>query len=392
MILADPASPVYMQGAFDIAAAMVDNKERVETAFRTGKGVGWGEQAGCLFCATGRFFRPGYQNSLVSAWLPELHDVIAKLESGGVVADVGCGHGFSTVIMARAFPKSTFIGYDFHAGSVEQAKVHAAEHGVTANTRFEVATAQDFPAKDLDLAIPPHRATERMPHAHPARERLETGVGHLVDIADGAVSSRNRRNRFERVDHVFACLCRPVGREHQVQLSYDGTGDPGHQLDPLAPGLVVLGLVVSRLDQVLRSHEPHASVDDEWSFIETLRHLAFVTDAWVRRGILGDPAPWDPLDLPWDQMPETPGIPRDREVRPSLDEVLVLRRDRLAGVRTLIDSLTEESLGADTTPVEGPGWPPSQSFPVIDCLLVVLNEEWLHRKFAERDLDRLTES
>jgi hypothetical protein len=136
----------------------------------------------------------------------------------------------------------------------------------------------------------------------------------------------------------------------------------------------------------------HASVDDEWSFIETLRHLAFVTDAWVRRGILGDPAPWDPLDLPWDQMPDTPGIPRDREVRPSLDEVLVLRRDRLAGVRTLIDGLTEESLAAHTTPVEGPGWPPSQSFPVIDCLLVVLNEEWLHRKFAERDLDRLPES
>jgi SAM-dependent methyltransferase len=151
MILADPASPVYMQGAFDIAAAMVDNKELVESAFRTGKGVGWGEQAGCLFCATGRFFRPGYQNNLVSAWLPELHDVVAKLNDGGVVADIGCGHGFSTVIMAKAFPQSTFIGYDFHAGSIEQARLHAAEHGVTANTRFEVATAQDFPAKDLDL-------------------------------------------------------------------------------------------------------------------------------------------------------------------------------------------------------------------------------------------------
>jgi SAM-dependent methyltransferase len=151
MILADTASPVYMQGAFDIAAAMVDNKELVQAAFKTGKGVGWGEQAGCLFCATGRFFRPGYQNNLVSAWLPDLHDVVAKLEKGGVVADIGCGHGFSTVIMAKAFPKSTFIGYDFHAGSIEQARLHAAEHGVTANTSFEVATAQDFPARDLDL-------------------------------------------------------------------------------------------------------------------------------------------------------------------------------------------------------------------------------------------------
>ena len=99
----------------------------------------------------------------------------------------------------------------------------------------------------------------------------------------------------------------------------------------------------------------HESVDGEWSFIETLRHLAFATDAWVRRAILGDPSPWHPLDLPWDEMPDTPGVPRDREVRPSLDEVLALRRDRMATVRTVIDGLTDESLAADTEPVEGAG-------------------------------------
>jgi len=130
----------------------------------------------------------------------------------------------------------------------------------------------------------------------------------------------------------------------------------------------------------------HESVGGEWSFVETLRHLVFATDAWVRRGIQGDPAPWDPLDLPWDDMPDTPGVPRDRGVRPSLDEVLVLRRDRYAGVRALLDSLTEESLSGMTTPVPGPGWPPSESFPVRECLLVVLNEEYSHRQFAERDL------
>jgi hypothetical protein len=133
----------------------------------------------------------------------------------------------------------------------------------------------------------------------------------------------------------------------------------------------------------------HESVDGEWSFIETVRHLVFATDAWVRRAILGDPSPWDPLDLPWDEMRDTPGIPRDREVRPSLDEVLGLRRDRMATVRAVVDGLTEESLAAHTEPVEGPGWPPPESFPVRDCLLVVLNEEWHHRKFAERDLDAL---
>jgi len=142
-----------------------------------------------------------------------------------------------------------------------------------------------------------------------------------------------------------------------------------------------------------RSLDPdllHESVNGEWSFIETLRHLAFATDAWVRRCILGDPSPWDPLDLPWDEMPDTPGIPRDRDARPSLDEVLELRRDRMATVRQFVDALTDESLDADTKPVEGPGWPESRSYPVRDCLLVVLNEEWQHRLYAERDLDALT--
>jgi hypothetical protein len=90
----------------------------------------------------------------------------------------------------------------------------------------------------------------------------------------------------------------------------------------------------------------HESVDAEWSFIETLRHLVFATDAWVRRAILGDPSPWDPLDLPWDEMPDTPGIPRDREARPSLEEVLALRRDRMTTMRTVVDGLTEVSLAA----------------------------------------------
>jgi hypothetical protein len=130
----------------------------------------------------------------------------------------------------------------------------------------------------------------------------------------------------------------------------------------------------------------HERVDGEWSFIETLRHLVFATDAWIRRAILGDPSPWDPLDLPWDEMPDTPGIPRDRDVRPSLDAVLELRRDRMSTLREVLDGLTDESLSGDTEPVKGPGWPPSRSFPVRECLLIILNEEWEHRLYAERDL------
>jgi DinB superfamily/Pentapeptide repeats (8 copies) len=133
----------------------------------------------------------------------------------------------------------------------------------------------------------------------------------------------------------------------------------------------------------------HESVDGEWSFIETLRHLVFATDSWVRRAILGDPSPWDPLGLPWDEMPDMPGLPRDREVRPSLEAVLELRRDRMSTVRQVIEGLTEASLDGSTEPVEGVGWPESRSYPVRECLLVVLSEEWEHRLYAERDLDAL---
>ena len=130
----------------------------------------------------------------------------------------------------------------------------------------------------------------------------------------------------------------------------------------------------------------HESVDDEWSFTETLRHLVFATDAWIRRAILGDPSPWHPLGLPWDGMTDTPGIPRDREARPSLEAVLELRRDRMATMREFVDGLTEEVLNSDTKPVDAPGWPRPQNYPVSMCLLIILNEEWEHRLFAERDL------
>ena len=151
MVFAESDSPVYLQGAFDLAVSLIENEAKVEPAFRSGKGVGWGDQAPCLFCTVGRFFRPGYQNNLIGSWLPALDGVVAKLENGAKVADVGCGHGFSTIFMAKAFPKSTFVGYDFHPASIEQARVHAEQHGVGANAKFEVALAAEFPGKDLDL-------------------------------------------------------------------------------------------------------------------------------------------------------------------------------------------------------------------------------------------------
>ena len=151
MVFVVEDSPVYMMGAFDAAVATLDNQSKVQDAFKTGKGVAWGDQSGCLFCATARFFRPGYQNHLVAEWLPALDGVVEKLERGAVVADVGCGHGFSTVLMAQAFPNPTFVGYDFHPSSIEKANAHAESHGVSDNTRFEVALAKDLPGSGYDL-------------------------------------------------------------------------------------------------------------------------------------------------------------------------------------------------------------------------------------------------
>ena len=127
MVFVMKDSPVYLEGAFDIVAAMIEGEPKVEHSFRTGGGVRWGDSAGCLFCATGAFFRPGYVNNIVQNWLPALAGVEDKLKSGAKVADVGCGVGFSTLLMAKAYPNTRFVGYDFHEPSVEEARRHARD-------------------------------------------------------------------------------------------------------------------------------------------------------------------------------------------------------------------------------------------------------------------------
>lgn len=149
-VFAEPNSPVNMIGAFDTAAAMVENQPKVQAAFKTGKGVAWGDHAGCMFCAVARLFRPGYVNALVQEWLPALDGVADKLKAGADVADVGCGHGLSTILMAQAFPRSRFTRYDFHSASIATATAHAMAHAV-ANVSFEVGRAQDFAGRDFDL-------------------------------------------------------------------------------------------------------------------------------------------------------------------------------------------------------------------------------------------------
>ena len=151
MVFAVKDSPVYLEGAFDLGAAMIEGQPKVEAAFKSGAGVAWGESAGCLFCAVGAFFRPGYVNGIVQAWLPSLEGALPKLKSGAKVADVGCGVGFSTILMAQAFPDSRFVGYDFHAPSIEQANAHARAHGLAGRVRFETAPAKAIDERDFDL-------------------------------------------------------------------------------------------------------------------------------------------------------------------------------------------------------------------------------------------------
>jgi len=149
--LANEDSPVYIPGAFYLVSSIYKDRGKLAEIFRTGKGMGWHEHHNDLFIGTHKFFRPGYLANLVSSWLPSLEGVIAKLEKGAVVADVGCGYGSSTIIMAKAFPKSKFFGYDYHLESIEWARNVAVTEGVAGNTTFEAALAKEYPRNEFDL-------------------------------------------------------------------------------------------------------------------------------------------------------------------------------------------------------------------------------------------------
>lgn len=151
MVFVNRDSPVYLAGAFEVVASMIESEGKVEACFRKGTGVRWGDHSGCLFCATGAFFRPGYVNNIVQAWIPALDGVETRLKAGARVADVGCGVGFSTLLMAEAYPDSTFVGFDFHEPSIEEARRHAAEHGLGDRVRFEAATAKTIAETGFDL-------------------------------------------------------------------------------------------------------------------------------------------------------------------------------------------------------------------------------------------------
>jgi SAM-dependent methyltransferase len=150
-VLADPGSPACLVGAMTIAVSTAKDEEKLRRAFTDGGGLGWHEHHHDLFHGTERLFKPGYLANLVSSWIPALDSVEAKLEAGGSIADVGCGHGASTVLLAQSFPSATVVGFDHHPASIDIARKRAAEAGVADRVRFDVASAQDFPGEGYDL-------------------------------------------------------------------------------------------------------------------------------------------------------------------------------------------------------------------------------------------------
>jgi SAM-dependent methyltransferase len=222
LVFANEESPFFMGGGFDAVAALYQTQPLLEPAFKSGGGVAWGDHAGCLFCAIGAMLRPRYSANIVQNWLPALDGVATKLKRGAEVADVGCGIGQSTLIMAGAFPNSTFVGYDFHAPSIEHAAVHARTSGVE-NVRFEVAGAKDFPARDLDLVTcfdVLHDLGDPVGAAvHIYRSLNPDGTWMLMEPLAGDATEDNL-GPVGRVAYAFSTMaCVPVSLSQEVGMA-----------------------------------------------------------------------------------------------------------------------------------------------------------------------------
>lgn len=215
-VLADDDSPVNMTGGFHSVAAIYADEPKLVEAFKSGKGIGWGDHCNCLFCGVERFFRPGYKAHLVSEWLPALDGVVAKLERGIKVADVGCGHGASTLIMAKAFPNSEFTGFDFHDASIAHARQHAKG---LANVGFETARAQDFAGDGYGLVTmfdALHDMGDPVGAARHARETLaNSGTLMLVEpkAGDRLEDNLNPVGRIYYACSTSICVPSSLGQE-----------------------------------------------------------------------------------------------------------------------------------------------------------------------------------
>jgi len=240
MALAQDDSPAFIPGAFQLAASLVKDEAKIAEAFRTGDGVGWHEHDGDLFCGTERFFRPGYIANLVPNWIPALEGVEEKLAGGGLVADVGCGHGASTLILAEAYPQSRFVGYDYHSESIDRARAGARAAGVEDRVSFEVASAKDFPGEGYDLVAMfdcLHDMGDPVGAAAHVREAL-TNDGTWL-IVEPFANDRLEDN-LNPVGRVFysasTMICTPASRDQEVGLALGAQAGEARLRDVVTEG------------------------------------------------------------------------------------------------------------------------------------------------------------
>ena len=220
--LAKEDSPAYLPGAFELALGSLAAVPRIAESFRSGAGMGWHEHDDGVFHGCEKFFRPGYAANLVSAWIPALHDVREKLEAGARVADVGCGKGASTLLMAKAFPKSHFFGFDYHDKSIEAARETAQREAVADRVKFEVAKAKEFPGKGYDFVAVfdcLHDMGDPVGAAAHVRQSLTDDGPWMIVEPFANDQLKDNLNPVGRVYYSFSTLlCTPCSRSQEVGL------------------------------------------------------------------------------------------------------------------------------------------------------------------------------
>jgi SAM-dependent methyltransferase/transcriptional regulator with XRE-family HTH domain len=234
--LTDPDGPIYLPGAFQLALGALRAESRIVDAFRTGAGVGWHEHHQDVFAGCERFFRPGYAANLVESWLPALDGVVEKLRRGARVADVGCGHGASTLLMADAFPSSTFVGSDYHHGSIDAARQRAAVGESAGRVSFEVASAQGFGGGPYDLVTTfdcLHDMGDPLAAARHIRQRLAgDGTWMVVEPAagDSVTDNLNPIGRVYYSFSTFLCVPNALSQDGGYSLGAQAGEEPIRQL------------------------------------------------------------------------------------------------------------------------------------------------------------------
>ena len=233
-LLADPDSPVAMTGGFYSIASVYQDEPRIAEVFKTGGGLAWGDHSDCLFCGTAKFFRPGYAAHLAQEWIPALAGMQGRLMAGARVADVGCGYGASTLIMAKAFPKSTFTGFDLHPASIAHARKHAEEEGLT-NVTFEVAAAKEFAGQDYDLITTfdaLHDMGDPVGVASYVRQCLRPDGSWMVVEPFAGDRLEDNLNPVGRVYYGFSTMvCTPASRSQEVGLALGAQAGEGRLRD-----------------------------------------------------------------------------------------------------------------------------------------------------------------